>query len=212
LEQVVKDNNDKLVQKLEGSIHRASTQNKLLQLENKGLLASLDTKNKRAKRGRRLPLGGKQKQPTDAVFYSPRKLQEAWDKRARKDAEILVDEARKANTKKLQEAKKVLSEKLRQEAQEKRERDKRVKEKEKADKAAERERQKQETNRQKALQLSKKGKRKATKAPASKSIKKQHLNPRGGRTDGVGVQVVPLAAPAKTSSRGRNITLPSKFR
>ena len=116
LEQVVKDNNDELVQKLEGSIHRASTQNKLLQLKNEGLLASLNTKNKRAKRGRRLPLGGKQKQPTDAVFYSPRKLQEARDERARKDAEILVDEARKANTKKLQEAKKVLSEKLRQEA------------------------------------------------------------------------------------------------
>ena len=67
----MKVNNDELVRKLEGSIHRASTQNKLLQLKNEGLLASLNTKNKRAKRGRRLPLRGKQKQPTNAVFYSP---------------------------------------------------------------------------------------------------------------------------------------------
>jgi hypothetical protein len=71
LEQVVKDNNDKLVWKLKGLIHCASTQNKLLQLKNEGLLTLLNTKNKRAKRSRRLPLRGKQKQPTNAVFYSP---------------------------------------------------------------------------------------------------------------------------------------------
>lgn len=41
--EVVKDNNDILVRKLREAIYWAITQNKLLQLENEGLLASLDT-------------------------------------------------------------------------------------------------------------------------------------------------------------------------
>ncbi|EDU46179.1 conserved hypothetical protein [Pyrenophora tritici-repentis Pt-1C-BFP] len=68
VERAIKGNNDQVVTKL---------------YENKGLLASLDTKNKRTKRGRRLPLKGDQKRPTDAVFYSPRKLQEARSERLR---------------------------------------------------------------------------------------------------------------------------------
>lgn len=172
LEQVVKDNNDVLVRKLTGAIHRASVQNKLLQIENEGLLTSLDTKNKRTKRGRRLPLGGARKRPTDAVFYSPQKLQEARDERARKDAKSLAEVARKANTKKLRDAKKVLSEKNKQEAREKREINKLVREKEKAEKVAKRELEKQQKNSEKALQTSQKGKRKALKA-LSKPKKRQ---------------------------------------
>jgi hypothetical protein len=87
LVEVVKDNNDELVRRLEGAVNRASTQNKLLQLDNEGLLTSLDTKNKRTAHGRHLPLGGKKKRPTDAVFWSPRKLKEAKAEQARKDRE-----------------------------------------------------------------------------------------------------------------------------
>jgi hypothetical protein len=47
----VKDNNVELVRKLEGAFHRVTTQNKVLQLENEGLLASLDTENKRKTHG-----------------------------------------------------------------------------------------------------------------------------------------------------------------
>ena len=39
----MKDVEDNVVRRLEGAIHRASTYTKLLELENKGLLASLDT-------------------------------------------------------------------------------------------------------------------------------------------------------------------------
>ncbi|KAF1974908.1 hypothetical protein BU23DRAFT_460680 [Bimuria novae-zelandiae CBS 107.79] len=61
LKDTVKKGTDETVKKLEASFHRASTQTKLLQHQNKGLLASLDTKNKRKKNGRSLPLKGKQK-------------------------------------------------------------------------------------------------------------------------------------------------------
>jgi hypothetical protein len=74
LEQVVKDNNDALVRKLTGAIHRASTQDNFLQLENEGLLASLDTENKHTKHGRRLPFGGKGKKGTHrcCILLSPK--------------------------------------------------------------------------------------------------------------------------------------------
>ncbi|KAI1514559.1 Pogo transposable element [Pyrenophora tritici-repentis] len=209
VERAIKGNNDQVVTKLVGAIHRASTQHKLLQYENKGLLASLDTKNKRTKRGRRLPLKGDQKRPTDAVFYSPRKLQEARDERARKDAKILANQARKADAKQLREAKKLLSEKSKQEAQEKRERDKMVKEKENADKAARREQQKQQENSDKAIQPSQKGKRKASR-PLPKQ-KKRQKRVDGSVASGVAIEATP-AQPARTSRGGRNIKIPAKFR
>ena len=43
LKGVVKEGTDEVVRKLSGAIHRASVQNKLLKLENEGLLTSLDT-------------------------------------------------------------------------------------------------------------------------------------------------------------------------
>jgi FtsZ-binding cell division protein ZapB len=73
----VKEGNRKVIQKLEAAIHRAVTQTKLLRLENEGLLASLDTKNKRTKHSRRLPLQAGKTQPTNGVLYSPRKLAQA---------------------------------------------------------------------------------------------------------------------------------------
>lgn len=58
LKEAVKEGTAATVRKLEGAIHRAAVENKLLKLDNEGLLASLDTKNKRTKRGRCLPLKG----------------------------------------------------------------------------------------------------------------------------------------------------------
>ncbi|KAF9728450.1 transposase [Paraphaeosphaeria minitans] len=80
LEQVVKDNNDVLVRKLTGAIHRASVQNKLLQLENEGSLTSLNTKNKRTKRGRRLPLNkqeAREKREIDKLVREKEKAEKA---------------------------------------------------------------------------------------------------------------------------------------
>ena len=213
LEQVVKDNNDELVRKLVGTIHRASTYTKLVELENEGLLTSLDTKNKRTKRGRPLPLPGAKKQPTDGVFYSPRKLQEARDERARKDAKKVAEKAQKADVKKVQAAKKLLSEKRKQDAREERERAKMVREKERAEKAAERERKKQEKAHQKALQTSQKGKRKALKASSKPRKRQKRSGGSGGgsrRSDGPTTPTSPK--PTRVTSSGRNVTLPSKFR
>ena len=71
LSNVVKEGTAEIIEKLSGEIHRASVRNKLLQHENEGLLASLDTQNKRTRNGRRLPFKGKDKKRTDGVLYTP---------------------------------------------------------------------------------------------------------------------------------------------
>lgn len=56
LQQTVKDSSNEVVRRLEASIHRASTETKLLRYENEGLRASLAIKNQRKKPGKQLPL------------------------------------------------------------------------------------------------------------------------------------------------------------
>jgi hypothetical protein len=67
LELLVKDKGNKQFKKLEGAIHRASTETKLLQHENMGLIASMDTHNKRIDHSRRKLISGSKKQQTDAA-------------------------------------------------------------------------------------------------------------------------------------------------
>jgi regulator of replication initiation timing len=87
--EAVQQGTAEVVKKLSAAIHRVSTENKLLKLQNEGLLASLDTQIKRTRNGRRLPLLGKKKQPTDATLFSPCKIQEALEIRRWKDEEKL---------------------------------------------------------------------------------------------------------------------------
>jgi hypothetical protein len=77
LKDTVKKGTDEAVKKLEASFHRASTQTKLLQHQHEGLLASLDTKNKRKTNERSLPLKWKRKTDGEATFHSPRSLRKA---------------------------------------------------------------------------------------------------------------------------------------
>jgi hypothetical protein len=209
----VKEGNKEVIQKLEAAIHRASTQTKLLRLENEGLLASPDTKNKRTKHRRRLPLQGGKTQPTNGVLYSPRKLAQAQAEITRKDAEKIAEKARKKTVKELSKAKKALAEKVLEEKRIERERLKVVKEKEKADKAAEAQRKKQESDYQKAIQTSQRGKRKASRPPP-KQQKRQKVSS-GGAIGGRSLDRPQPAAspqPTRTTRLGRNVTLPSKFR
>jgi hypothetical protein len=83
-----------------------------------------------------------------------------------------------------------------------------VREKEKAEKAAKRERLQQERTAAKALQLSQKGKRKASRAPPTNNKRQKRL--------GDGATAAPIEEPSAPSppktSRGRKVHLPKKFR
>lgn len=209
LKDAVKEGTDEAVKKLEASFHRASTQNKLLHHQNEGLLASLDTKNKRKKNGRSLPLKGKRKLDGEATFYSPRSLKKGRAEQAAKDEAEAAEQLKKVGMKKLRAANTLYNKKIAQEKREKREKDKVAKEKEKAAEARRKADEKAERDRQKALQTSQTGKRKASR-PLPKQQKRQKQV--GGRAAS---SVAPSAAPPPPSHvtrLGRNTKLPAKFR
>lgn len=209
LKDTVKEGTDEAVKKLEASFHRASTQTKLLQHQNEGLLASLDTKNKRKKNGRSLPLKGKHKVHGEATFYSPRSLQKGRAEQVAKDEVEAAEQLKKAEMKKLRAANALYNKKIAQEKREKREKDKVAKEKEKAAEAQRKADEKAERDRQKALQTSQAGKRKASRLLPKQQKRQKQV---GGRAAS---SVAPSAAPLPPSHvtrLGRNTKLPAKFR
>jgi hypothetical protein len=209
LQQAVKDTSDQVVRRLEASIHRASTETKLLRHENEGLRASLAIKNKRKRHGKRLPLEDHQKPSGGATFWSPRAVEKARAKRAEAEATEQQKQLKKHEMKELRASNKLYKEKIAQERRVQRERAKVVKEKERAEKAAEKQRQREERDRQKAIQTSQTGNRKASRAPAPKN-KRQKRSGGGAATEAILQRA--SAPPVRTTSRGRNVHLPSKFR
>jgi hypothetical protein len=169
LTELHKEVDSQKVRELKTSVHRATTQSKLLRNENQGLRASLTTKKQRKKHGKVLPLAQASDTGGGGTFYSPRKVAKGRAERAQKDAEKLQEEAKKAEMKNLKAASKLLKEKLLQEKRMAAAEAKLVKEKEKAQKAAEKARNIEARNTQKAIQQAQKGKRKASQASSTKN-------------------------------------------
>lgn len=216
LQEVVKDAGEKIVRKLTGSIHRAATETKLLRHENKGLRTSLHTQNKRKNNGKRLPLAEIQvrndRATGGATFWSPSKVKEARAIRALKQQEDEENKLQKARLKAEKAAKKVREEEEKEERAKARKLAKEVKEKElreRAAKAAKTKRVRAENNTKKAIKTSKKGKRKASSALAPKN-KRQKASSGGAAP--VEASAPASASPVRTTSRGRNVHLPAKFK
>jgi hypothetical protein len=89
LTDLVKEVDYQKARELETSIHRATTQSKLMRNENKGLQASLLTKNKRKKHGKVLPLTQASDLGRGGAFYSPRKVAKGRAERKQKQQEEL---------------------------------------------------------------------------------------------------------------------------
>jgi len=213
LDDVVKDRTDQAVQKLEASFHRVSTENKLLRHQNEGLLASLDTQNKRKKNGRSLPLrekrNKKEREKGEAAFYSPRSLKKARATQASEDAAEAAEALKKVEMRELRASNALYKKKLAEENREKRMREKEEKEKKKAAEAQRKKDETDETNRQNALQTSQAGKRKASR-PLPKQQKRQKQA--GGSAASSVATRAASPPPTRTTRRGRNLTVPLKFR
>jgi hypothetical protein len=213
LQQLVVDQTDERFKKLERPIHRASTETKLLQYKNRGLLASLDTHNKRTNHSRHLLVTGSKKQSTDAAFYSPRRLEAARLEIVKKDKAKAAQKAANHTKKELSQAKNALDQKHQEEKREAAKRQREVKEAQKAEREAEKQRRREERDRQKALKTSQKGNRKALEAPP-KPKKKQKLS--GGSSVGGSMSSVANRAatqqPSRLTKSGRTSALPSRFR
>lgn len=195
--------------KLSLALHRLQVQNELLRYENKGLKESLVTKKKHNKHSKPLDLQQREEYHGGAVFWSPRKVREARARQTIKERGEKEEQHQKSQRKEQQRLKKERKEREKQEKREERETAKAVREKEKADLAAERERKKQENNTKKASEKSRLGKRKASRPPKRVVKRQKQVVDAVGSGEGSGVTSV---APTKTTSRGRSVNLPSKFR
>jgi hypothetical protein len=81
LRQVVTDRSDPRAQKLSRAFHQTSVQKSLLTHEAQGLRQALNKERLRRQRGKALPLEPAEEYDGGAVFWSPRKVKEARDRR-----------------------------------------------------------------------------------------------------------------------------------
>ncbi|KNG45922.1 pogo transposable [Stemphylium lycopersici] len=207
--ETTQDRDSKGVKKLQRSLHHIATQNDLLRHEIQGLRASLAIKKRHKKKSFTLQDHIQEEYHGGAVFWSPKRVQEARAFEAAKQQE--KDELQLQKIQRYQEKEQSKLAKAQQAEQQRveRERAKEVRVKEKADKAAQRAAkktyQKAIQDSKKAIQLSQKGKRKASQA--------QGLSNKRQKVVGGGVVASPSPPPlAKTTRRGRNINLPSKYK
>ena len=136
-------------------------------------------------------------------------MREARTRQSIREREEKDQQLQKADRAELKKAAKLYKEKIQQEKRVAREVARKEKEKEKAEKAAQRAAQKSARNAEKALQLSQKGKRKASQARLqSRKRQKRVVNAldTGEASEGAS------ATPAISTRRGRSVKLPDRYK
>ncbi|KAI1669638.1 DDE-1 domain containing protein [Pyrenophora tritici-repentis] len=183
--------------------------NQLLHHELNGVKEAITVKKRHKKHSKPLDLQQRQEYHSGAVFWSPRKIREARARERVKQQEEHEQQLAKANKKELQAAAKLLRHQEAEERRVAREAAKVVKEKERAEKAAARAARIEAQATKRASQTTQDRKRKALVVPSSRTKRQK----RGGRSTATAASTEAApAAPPKTSSRGRTIKTPSKYR
>ncbi|KAF1354541.1 hypothetical protein EJ07DRAFT_132072, partial [Lizonia empirigonia] len=197
---ITTDRQSKDTQKVLRSLHHITIQNQLLDEEIQGLKSSLKRKKKQSKKSYTLPLQQRQEYHGGAVMSRKRREAEhRYDVVQRLDIE---EQLKKTSKKELAAAKKLVEEQEKEDRRVAREAAAEVRRQEKEDYAKGR-------DAAKALQLSQKGKRKASQATGPrKRSKRVNIGDVGGGAP----QASPPAPPPRITSRGRNVKLPAKFK
>ena len=115
LRKVAKDEGSKELRKVSRSLHHISIQNSLLHHEIAGLKEALKTQTKHKKKSKTLDLQQKKWAQGGAVFWSPRKVEEAREREKTKQQEQRAEELRKAEMAELRKANKLYNEKIAEE-------------------------------------------------------------------------------------------------
>ena len=198
------------------SLHHIAIENTLLKGEIEGLRDALVYKRRGEARGKALDLLQHYEYWGPKMLWTPRSFREAKTRMRLAKQEREVEEKKKADMKRDAAIAKRYNEQVAAEKRAQRVREKEVRDQQKAEKRAaidarkaERARQKAERDAEKASQSTQKGKRKLPQKGAVK--KKQKRSVAAARSMAVGEAPAP-AAPAKTSSRGRKINLPDKYK
>ncbi|KAF1935331.1 hypothetical protein EJ02DRAFT_485572, partial [Clathrospora elynae] len=197
-------------------LHSLQTQNELVHFENDSLRSVLSTKTKHKKKGKTLDLQQRQDNHGGAVFWSPRKHREAKARDAVKQHEAEQEKLQKSETRELKAAatlyKKKMAEEaktLRQIAKERREKEKKARAEELAAARALKKQQRKATTSQKSCNTPKKAKRTASHSAAPKNTKRRCFVGSGSRAD---TAPAPPSPPPKTTTRGRQIKVPTRFK
>ena len=136
-------------------------------------------------------------------------MREARTRQSIREQEEKDQQLQKVDRAELKKAAKLYKEKIRQEKRVAREAARKEKEKERAEKAAQRAAQKSARDAEKALQLSQKGKRKASQAPLQRRKRQKRVVDAldtGEASEGVS------ATPAISTRRGRSVKLPDRYK
>jgi outer membrane biosynthesis protein TonB len=212
----VKDGAGKEAKELTQVLHHYQVQEDLLLRENQGLRESLATKKKRNKHGKKLDMHREGSYHGGAEWWSPKKFSEALEREERRKATEEQTRLEKAERKELKASNALLKKKHqaekcveREKLKKEREKEKEKKAQEQAQKKQQKEKEKQAANLPNPVQLSQIVKRTASNKTASKDKRVKRCT--GGASGGQGGESS-QAPPPKITSRGRNVTLFSKFR
>jgi hypothetical protein len=212
----VKDKDSVEAKKLVESLHGMQVKAELTSFENEGLRQVLEYKKTQKKKGKTCDLQQRKEFHGSAVMWSPRKFRES---RVREEVRLKEDEQEKLQKKYRKELKASAALYKKQQAQEKREaREKAKKEREnekekKAQEVAQRKQQRemetQATEARKTAQQSQKGQRTVSKRTTPKRKRVEGCT---GGASRMNSEESPQAPPTKITRKGRNITVPKKFR
>ncbi|KAI1523523.1 AAA-10 domain containing protein, partial [Pyrenophora tritici-repentis] len=156
-----------------------------------------------------LDLQQRQEYHGGSVFWSPRKIREARAREVVRERDKIEEKLQKAQAKKQREEVQLQRQVKLEEKRVERQRLKEIRELERAEKAAERARKVEAQHQKKATQQAQQRKRKASRAPSSKNKRQKRAMEDRARDR---VASPPSPPPPKTTSRGRNVNLPQKFR
>ncbi|KAF1924863.1 uncharacterized protein M421DRAFT_401510, partial [Didymella exigua CBS 183.55] len=203
----VKDPTSYEARKLVRTLNYLAARNSLLEVENEGLCNQIDTRKTSQRYRQALPLQASKSYTSNAMLWSPTKVDEAQAQLRQNTHQQAEETAAKARRKADAAEKKVRDEREKERQKVERARAKEEKALRTAAEKAEKQRKKQESNAAKSIQLSQTGKRKASnKPPPEPAAKKQRV--RGGTR--VVVDASPSPAPPPVTTRSGRTTRPNK--
>jgi hypothetical protein len=202
--------------RLSAALHSFQAKNEVVRLENEGLKQSLATKGKHKHKSKPLPLQQRKEFYLKAVFWSPSTIREAFVREDVEQREKEQLQLQKKDKKKLEAASRLYNKQIADEAKAARQRERERKKEEKEAKAKElaasralKQQQRDAVTLQKSHDTHNKGKRAASRKAEKHTPKRRWVVAAASATP---AEPPPPSPPAKTTTRGRQIRVPRKYK
>jgi hypothetical protein len=198
------------------TLHHLAVKDQLLEMENSKLKKALYHEKRGTKKKRPLPVHRQQSWEAETEWWSPSRVNRGQRLLEEAEEAEKAEKSRKADTAKLKESSRLFKQQLEADRKVTREKEKKERNERRAaerqainERKAERERQKQLQDQEKAMKLSQRGKRTASQPAAPNKQQKRGAAASAAEASAPRPEPTP---PPKTTTRGRNVKLPSKYR